>query len=293
MDEESFLDRIDRLLSPETPEEIARDFAMGAHPVTGTAMDAGNFLMGIRNRDVPRAGISALAALLPFVGAGTLRRVGEGAARKFIGKQPPQVKRPRGIKSIRSDARESPWDPDPYAEFNFWDDYDSYPLDMRPYRHNVTYLDSGNRPGGWPRESEFEFYTKPTHVGDEYVRRTRRGSDQLEMFPEVDLEVEIPPTHTSVGRSGIRSLGRAVIEDFEKTHQGLLNVGSLSGVRVTGTRGTGNLSTDKIISMLPEKIRRTMPNAVNQQEQFSSWMEEVAIPYIEHNMSLPRSFFFK
>ena len=105
MDEESFLDRIDRLLSPETPEEIARDFAMGAHPVTGTAMDAGNFLMGIRNRDIPRAGISALAALLPFIGAGTLRRVGEGAARKFIGKQPPQVGRlgsegrPRGIKS--------------------------------------------------------------------------------------------------------------------------------------------------------------------------------------------------
>jgi len=308
MDEESFLDRIDRLLSPETPEEIARDFAMGAHPVTGTAMDAGNFLMGIRNRDVPRAGISALAALLPFIGAGTLRRVGEGAARKFIGKQPPQVgklgsKRPRGIKSIRSDARESqfrsygaersPWDPDPYEEFNFWDDYDSYPLDMRPYRHNVTYLDPGSRPGGWPRESEFEFYTQPTHVGGEYVRRTRRGSDQLEMFPEVDLAVEIPPTYTSVGRSGIRSLGRAVIEDFEKTHQGLLNVGSLSGVRATGTRGTGRLSTDKIISMLPEEIRKTMPNPMNQQDQFFSWMDDVAIPYVQHTMSLPRSFFFK
>ncbi len=241
MDEESFLDRIDRLLSPETPEEIARDFAMGAHPVTGTAMDAGNFLMGIRNRDVPRAGISALAALLPFIGAGTLRRVGEGVAKK--------LKKPNRIKSIESENYYDPASRTP-DELKLAEELGFYRPGMADTftgerEHFVRYLD--------PRhgEAEFSFSTFPS----EYVDVTKPGSNQLEMFPEVGLEVTIPTgqfypknllgskwDRASVGASGIRSLGRAAIEDYEKGIGGLHRVSKLYGPRVTGAinrnRGT-------------------------------------------------------
>jgi hypothetical protein len=58
------------------------------------------------------------------------------------------------------------------------------------------------------------------------------------LFPEVDLWTEITdfdqPAKDRLGRSGIRSLGRAVIEDFEKAHAGTKRVAGFSGVRETG-----------------------------------------------------------
>ena len=66
MDEESFLDRIDRLLSPETPAEMGATLAAERTPYLGTGMDIGNFLMGLRNRDAVRTGAGALAALTSF-----------------------------------------------------------------------------------------------------------------------------------------------------------------------------------------------------------------------------------
>jgi hypothetical protein len=243
MDEESFFDRIDRLLSPETPAEMGATFAAESTPYLGTGMDVGNFLMGIRNRDVSRAGISALAALLPFVGAGTLRRVGEGVAKKL---------KPSGIKSIKSRDFYLPVEffdeeyPSLYGAEPVWDAMpDGRPLwpeldprgNVRKKRHHTveyTNPDQLDDYGYLPKTSEFDFFTYP----GESVRRSRPGSlDQLEIFPEINLAVDIPDTGTKVGASGIRSLGRAAIEDYEKGVGGLYRVSELYGPRITGTRG--------------------------------------------------------
>tara|TARA_R100001129_G_C5272949_1_gene234667 strand:+ start:11 stop:1051 length:1041 start_codon:yes stop_codon:yes gene_type:complete len=80
--------------------------------------------------------------------------------------------------------------------------------------------------------------------------------DQLDLFPTVDLDVNVglnSPLQNMLGRSGIRSLGRAVIEDAEKAMPGR-KVGHLVGERITGVH---------------------------------------ADDLEEHIMRLPRSFFFK
>jgi hypothetical protein len=87
---------------------------------------------------------------------------------------------------------------------------------------------------------------------------------------EVDLSVTIPPDRPDplkdmIGGRGLRSLGRAVIEDFEEVRP--LRVKDLLGFRVTGTHGS---RYDKF----PSDLGRDM-----------------AEPY--HLMRLPRSFFFK
>lgn len=92
---------------------------------------------------------------------------------------------------------------------------------------------------------------------------------------EVDLAISIPhgvrlPDRPSsvkdmIGGRGLRSLGRAVIEDFEKVRP--LRVKELLGFRVTGTHGS---RYDKF----PSDLGRDMGE-----------------PY--HLMRLPRSFFFK
>lgn len=87
---------------------------------------------------------------------------------------------------------------------------------------------------------------------------------------EVDLAITIPPDRQHsvkdmIGGRGLRSLGRAVIEDFEKVRP--LRVKDLLGFRVTGTHGS---RYDKF----PSDLGRDMGE-----------------PY--HLMRLPRSFFFK
>jgi len=219
MDEESFLDRIDRLLSPETPAEMGATFAAESTPYLGTGMDIGNFLMGLRNRDAPRAGISAVAALLPFVGAGTLRKVG-GAVSDRLSK--PKVKvTGNEIINMGTDSLRYTTIP----EINLSVGAKTFPQGYDPRYGTV-------------------------------VEDLKTPLDQLDLFPTVDLDVNVglnSPLQNMLGRSGIRSLGRAVIEDAEKAMPGR-KVGHLVGERITGVH---------------------------------------ADDLEEHIMRLPRSFFFK
>ena len=212
MDEESFLDRIDRLLSPETPEEIARDFAMGAHPITGTAMDVGNFLMGLRNRDAVRTGAGALAALLPFVGAGTLRKIG-GAVSDRLSK--PKVK-VTGVGRHGSSMPREPYSTGQQEILSVYTDHPERPTDFL--------VGVSAHPQGYdPRYARVD-------------EDLKTPLDQLDLFPTVDLNVDVglrSGLKDMLGHSGIRGLGRAVIEDVEKAMPGR-RVGHLVGERITG-----------------------------------------------------------
>ena len=231
MDEESFLDRIDRLLSPETPAEMGATFAAESTPYLGTGMDIGNFLMGLRNRDAPRAGAGALAALLPFIGAATIKRLGEAAAKK--------IKRPKA-KFLGAK---------PYTEV-----YDKNPGQLDDRMRRQRYYPIDGKTDVWiavePRELDFNATVYP-----ELIEET----GQLDLFPRVELSLEATnySNPRNIGHRGIRGLGRAVIEDFEKAHAGLYRVAEIAGDRATGVHGSnfgGNLT---------------------------------------HRMRLPRSFFFK
>tara|TARA_R100001082_G_scaffold109119_1_gene85637 strand:+ start:279 stop:1649 length:1371 start_codon:yes stop_codon:yes gene_type:complete len=230
MDEESFLDRIDRLLSPETPAEMGATFAAESTPYLGTGMDVGNFLMGLRNRDAVRTGAGALAALLPFVGAGTLRKVG-GAVSDRLSKPKVKIKGVgRHSKQLRSE---------PYSQPEMLSVYTDH-----PERATDFLVGASAHPQGYdPRYARV-------------VEDLKTPLDQLDLFPTVDLNVDVglnAPVRNMLGRSGIKSLGRAVIEDAEKAMPGR-RVGHLFGERVTGSH---------------------------------------ADDLEEHIMRLPRSFFFK
>tara|TARA_Y100001951_G_scaffold99794_1_gene102272 strand:- start:212 stop:1690 length:1479 start_codon:yes stop_codon:yes gene_type:complete len=272
MDEESFLDRIDRLLSPETPAEMGATFAAESTPYLGTGMDIGNFLMGLRNRDAPRAGISALAALLPFVGAGTLRKVGGAVSdklskpkAKFLGVQPideivhqrfpmtdpgrlldesDRMRRARyypigGMTQVRAaiEPRE---------------------LDFTTHLHPELIFDSS------PLRQSLENISAPHQAVLRQLAKKRQAetAGQLDLFPEVDLWAEIAdldqPAKNRLGRSGIRSLGRAVIEDFEKAHAGTKRVAGFSGVRETGVHAD---DVEDYIMTLPRSFFFKKPKA--------------------------------
>ena len=223
MDEESFLDRIDRLLSPETPAEMGATFAAESTPYLGTGMDIGNFLMGLRNRDAPRAGISAVAALLPFVGAGTLRKVG-GAVSDRLSK--PKVKvTGNEIINMGTDSLRYTTIP----EINLSVGAKTFPQGYDPRYGTV-------------------------------VEDLKTPLDQLDLFPTVDLDVNVglnSPLQNMLGRSGIRSLGRAVIEDAEKAVPGR-RVGHLFGERQTGVHAN---DLEKHIMRLPRSFFFKKPKA--------------------------------
>jgi len=223
MDEESFLDRIDRLLSPETPAEMGATLAAERTPYLGTGMDVGNFLMGLRNKDAPRAGISAVAALLPFVGAGTLRKVG-GAVSDRLSK--PKVKvTGNEIINMGTDSLRYTIIP----EINLSVGAKTFPQGYDPRYGTV-------------------------------VEDLKTPLDQLDLFPTVDLNVDVglnAPLQNMLGRSGIRSLGRAVIEDAEKAMPGR-RVGHLFGERVTGSHAD---DLEKHITRLPRSFFFKKPKA--------------------------------
>lgn len=208
-------DLLDRLVNPQGAGGTAALLGASMTPGVSTAVDAASALNAIRNRDALGLGISALG-LLPFI-SGTMIRTGGKAAGKGI----------RSLVDIQ-DVRRTTVGNNPYSTVGDWS-FD--------YSHNEPFsviADLG------ADRVDFPFY----------VRRVPRGyhpyhgydainlkEEQLDLFPLVDLEVNIP-TRTGlqdlVGRGGIRSIGRAVIEDFEKATGGAYRVGDLIGDRVTG-----------------------------------------------------------
>tara|TARA_R100000234_G_scaffold59339_1_gene35895 strand:- start:367 stop:1788 length:1422 start_codon:yes stop_codon:yes gene_type:complete len=247
MDEESFLDRIDRLLSPETPAEMGATLAAERTPYLGTGMDIGNFLMGLRNRDAVRTGAGALAALLPFVGAGTLRKVGGAVSdklskpkAKFLGIKP--TYEIQDDLAIRMGSQGGPR--------LFHADPGQLDDRMRRARYYPIGGEAKVQVAIEPRELDLETTFYP-----ELIEET----GQLDLFPRVQLVAEAMNLSKprNIGHRGIRSLGRAVIEDFEKAHAGLYRAAGIAGDRATGVHAADFLHG------------------------------------YPHEMKLPRSFFFK
>ena len=199
-------DLLDRLVNPEGMSGTAALLGASMTPGVSTAVDAASALNAIRNRDALGLGISALG-LLPFI-SGTMIRTGGKAAGKGI----------RSLVDIQ-DVRRATVRDNPYRKFD--DEYFGVIADSEAGRVDFPIM----------------------------VRRVPRGYDpyhgypivpkekQLDLFPLVDLEVVIPTStglEDLVGRGGIRSIGRAVIEDFDKATGGAYRVGDLIGDRVTG-----------------------------------------------------------
>jgi len=76
MEEDDFLDRVDRYLMPETATGTAGVVGMGMVPILGDTIDAADVAYGVRNRDPARAGFGLLGlALGPLGGGAALREL--------------------------------------------------------------------------------------------------------------------------------------------------------------------------------------------------------------------------
>jgi hypothetical protein len=199
-------DLLDRLVNPEDMGGTAALLGASLTPGVSTAVDAASALNAIRNRDALGLGISALG-LLPFVSGTTIRTGGKAAG--------------KGIRSLldiqdvhRATVRDKPYR-------TFADEYFSVIADSEAGRVDFPFMVRRVPRGYHP------------HYGYAIVPKEK----QFDLFPLVDLEVTIPPwtgLEDSVGRGGIRSIGRAVIEDFDKATGGAYRVGDLIGDRITG-----------------------------------------------------------
>ena len=76
--------RIRGLLEPETGRGTAGLVGASLVPGVGEAIDAADFAAGFQDRDLSRMGWAAGGLLFPFVAGSTLRKVGEGVAKKWI-----------------------------------------------------------------------------------------------------------------------------------------------------------------------------------------------------------------
>ena len=91
MEEDDFLDRVDRYLMPETATGTAGVVGMGMVPILGDTIDAADVAYGIRNRDPARAGFGLLGlALGPLGGGAALREMFKRSKR---GRKAPEAPR--------------------------------------------------------------------------------------------------------------------------------------------------------------------------------------------------------
>jgi hypothetical protein len=71
------------LLEPETGRGTAGLIGASLVPGVGEAIDVADFAAGLQDRDLARMGWATGGLLLPFVAGSTLRKVGQGVAKKF------------------------------------------------------------------------------------------------------------------------------------------------------------------------------------------------------------------
>jgi hypothetical protein len=71
------------LLEPQTGKATAGLVGASLVPGVGEAIDVADFAAGLQDRDLGRMGWATGGLLLPFVAGSTLRKVGQGVAKKF------------------------------------------------------------------------------------------------------------------------------------------------------------------------------------------------------------------
>ena len=72
-------DAVQRFLNPETPAETAAVVGTSMIEPAGTIMDATDLYIGLRDRDLPRAGFAGAGLLLPMVSGRLMREGGSRA----------------------------------------------------------------------------------------------------------------------------------------------------------------------------------------------------------------------
>ena len=70
------------LLEPETPAEFGGLIGASLIPGVGEAIDVADFAAGLQDRDLSRMGWATGGLLLPLVAGSTLRKVGQGVAKR-------------------------------------------------------------------------------------------------------------------------------------------------------------------------------------------------------------------